>query len=710
MAVVALTALYLSGCGSSSSNPAGTSLNPAGGASGGVVLSGTATKGPIDGATVTIYAVDPSTGARGTVLGSGTTDASGNFKITLGSAPAGPVAVVVTDGSYPSEIDSGTTVSDTSPMCAMVADLSTGLSGLSVTPLSDMVCSVASASAGSGTSTAAAIGSADTFVMGIYGLSSPPEKALPDFSSSGVGSGTDGGKVALVLAALDKLASDLVKAGTLDASTRDDIYAALSADIADGKFDGLSAGTVVPLGSGVLPFTAGSTDFIGALSAVPSSLFGGADLHAAVAAISPGIAAVAPASVGISATSSGAMSTLAFGGHQYLYVAARSKGVQKVDVTDPAHPVVLGPPDWQGAGLVSHFPSSGSVGGAQVITGLTAGPQLLVFSYGENHLALVDPDTGAVTYEGDLSLTNGEVFFSGGSAYIAGAIPVAGAGAWLATADGYEFLDANASIAGAAAPVITTTYPVSSLQELAENLGGDISPGYLLAPNYQGIQVVNVSRSSGIFPAVGSFTLDPTFTSTAELLDFDGGAVDSALGVAILTYEDTNDALFVDMNHLTTDAGVMTFTPAATNGLAHVTFSQNDFPAFSGSAVDPETHQALFMAGYSNDMAVAQVQSPASVAAGDSWAGVTDWAYYTLPSSSYAEAQDPHAVAVVNIGGKSYGYLLNGADNPVGLEQIDLSGFLAMPRLGASGDAAHKPASDPMASGGPITAISFPTP
>jgi len=123
--------------------------------------------------------------------------------------------------------------------------------------------------------------------------------------------------------------------------------------------------------------------------------------------------------------------------------------------------------------------------------------------------------------------------------------------------------------------------------------------------------------------------------------------------------------------------------------------------------VDPVTHQALLMAGYSNDLVVAQIQNPASVAEGDTWKGASDWVNYTF-MSSYNYAEDPHAVAVVNNAGKSYGYLLNGSNNPVGLEQIDMGALLATPRVGSSGDDAHKPASDPTTSGGPIMAIAFP--
>lgn len=708
-AVVMLVAMPLfSGCFWNNNDDAvssggSTTTGPAGGTV--TSVSGTATKGPISGATVTVYLVDAVTAALGADIGTGSTDGSGNFSVELSESPTGPVAVVITGGTYTSDVDSGTSVTGTSPMCAMVASFSAGLSGLSVTPLSDMVCAVAGASASAAGSAATAIGDANALIMGVYGLTDPPDKILPDFSSAGVSSGSDGAKVALVLAGLDKLAADLVASGALSSSTRDDVYKALSDDISDRTFDGLKGADVVPLGTGVLPFTAGSTDFIGALSTVPPSVFGGADTTAEVTKISSGVGTVAPPSVGIAATSSGAMSTLASGGHQYLYVAARAKGVQKVDITDPTAPVVLGPPAWNGAVLVNNF-TSGRIGGAQIITGLSAGAQLVVFSYGEKHIALVNPDSGAVNYEGDLSLTGPLVGFSGGSAYIAGAIPVAGAGAWLATTDGYQFLDGNATIAGGAgaAPVVTTNYPVFSGQMLAENVGGDIGHGYLFAPNYNGVQLIRVAEALNGLPLDGSYSLDTTITTPFSLDNFDGGAVDSGYRVGIMTHEDTKDALLIDMSKIIADADTRLFTPGATNGLAHVDFGA---VTLSGSAVDPVTHQVLLMAGFSNDLVVAQLQNPAAVAEGDAWLGVSDWVNYRL-GFSYAYATDPHAVAVVNNAGKSYGYLLNGSSSPVGLEQIDMAALLAMTRAGSTGDPAHQPDSDPTAAGGPIMAIAFP--
>ena len=501
--LMALIPLALSGCGGGGGVAAG----------GGPVVAGAVVKGPVSGATLTVYALNTD-GTYGAILGTGTTDATGKFSFSLTTPHTGPAAIVATGGTYTSETTGAVVSGAGGSICAMAVDLSKGATGLAITPLSDMVCARAKTLAAGGALLPTAIADADTFVMGIYGLTKPPEGLTPDFTAAAIC--TDAGKLAMVLAALDKL-----RIGTAGGS--DALYAALSSDISDGKFDGIGGGAAVPLGAGTLPFTAGSTDFIGALTSVPPSAITGAtaaDILTGGACASTGLGAVSPTSSGVEATSSGAMSTLAVGGKQYLFVAARSKGVEKLDITDPAAPIVLGSPAWTGAvtgagSLVSKF--AGAIGGAQIIVGLPGGPQLLVFSYGAKHMALVNPDTGAVNWEGDLTLVNPLVGFSGGSAFIAGAIPEAGKGAWLATSDGYQFFDAAATLTAGlgSAPVIGMTYPIAPGNMLAENLGGDIAHGIIFAPNYGtggaggDIQVSHTTAKPG-WPA-GSYTGDPAY-------------------------------------------------------------------------------------------------------------------------------------------------------------------------------------------------------
>ena len=64
-------------------------LSSCGGGGGGTttggngMISGTAVKGPVNGATVTSFAIN--NGAMGAQIGNGSTDAQGNFSVSIGS-------------------------------------------------------------------------------------------------------------------------------------------------------------------------------------------------------------------------------------------------------------------------------------------------------------------------------------------------------------------------------------------------------------------------------------------------------------------------------------------------------------------------------------------------------------------------------------------------------------------------------------------------
>ncbi len=306
-------------------------------------------------------------------------------------------------------------------------------------------------------------------------------------------------------------------------------------------------------------------------------------------------------------------------------------------------------------------------------------PQLLVFAYGSKHVALVNADTGAVEYEADLPLVaTSPVGFSGGSAFIAGAIPDTGRdGAWLATADGYVFFDR-------ATRTLTTTYALGTGSFLSENLGGDIGHDLLFAPNYTpAVQLVDLAAQKSYY-----FDGTPFNTAFPTIGEPDAGSVDTGLQVGIVTNEDSDDVGFINLKTIVkTDVagGKSTFAPGA-GGTALLAL---DNPTLSGSAVDSDTHLALFMAGYSQDIAVGTIQDPASVPAGGTWAGMTDWRY-VRNLTGYAYARDPHAVAVIkNLSdGKAYGYLLDGGAHKS--FQIDMSAVLAATPAGTTGADAHR--------------------
>jgi len=650
---------------------------PGGGGAGGAgpSVSGSLNKGPVSGSTVTAYVLNPD-GTLGAALGSTTTGAGGTYTVPLASAPSGAVAFVAAGGTYVSEADGATVTLGSDLMGALPSVPATGATGLVITPLSDMMVARARALAGAGKALGDALTEAEALVKLTYGIKAASLEALvPAYDKASIG--TDQFLLGLVLGSLDKCDAGVP-------ALRGNLFAALSADFSDGVFDGKKFGASISVGAtGTLSSTAGTSDFLACVSGYVATGKALADAGITAADAAPVAATVrtaivgspaTPKSTGLSASSSGAISSLAYGGKQWVFIAARSKGVVAIDVTDPdaAAPTVK-----VFSALVTNF-GGREIGGVVPLQGADH-PQLLVFAYGSKHIALVNADDGTVEYEADLPLVaTSPVGFSGGSAFIAGAIPDTGRdGAWLATADGYVFFDR-------ATRTLTTSYELGTGSELAENLGGDISHGMLFAPNYSpAIQLVDLI-------AAKSYYLEGTAFSSAfsSLSEPDAGSVDTGLQVGIITNEDTDDVGFINLKTIVrTDVagGRSTFAPAA-GGTAQLKLNH---PTLSGSAVDSDTHLALFMAGYSQDIAIGMLQDPASVPAGGTWVGMTDWRYVSN-LTGYAYARDPHAVAVIKnlSNGKAYGYLLDGGASK-GF-QIDMAAVLALAPLGTSGADLHR--------------------
>jgi hypothetical protein len=262
--------------------------------------------------------------------------------------------------------------------------------------------------------------------------------------------------------------------------------------------------------------------------------------------------------------------------------------------------------------------------------------------------------------------------------------------------------------AGATSVSLSTLYPVQDTSEIiAENMGGDIVNNELLGADYEGIELTDLAKGMTFY--MPSATIASTFPGVPPS-PFDGNSVDSNLRVGILTYEDTPYASFLNLATVTetsstTPGTLNTLTPAA-GGLVNLTLGSGFGPVLSGSAVDKQSHLALFMAGYSDDMAVGLLQDPSKVPAGTAWTGLSDWSYFTLNDSpelaDYGYATDPHSVGVVvnQTTGIPYGYLFDGSTDH-GIVQIDLTNFLALARAGTTGDPAHQPKDDPGAAVAP---------
>ncbi len=102
-------------------------------------IEGTATKGPVSGATVTAWAINAD-GTKGSQIGSAQTDAKWNFSLSVGSH-SGPVMLQMSGGNYMDEATG-------SPMSMDPNDVMTGVifhipagstvSGIQITPLTSM--------------------------------------------------------------------------------------------------------------------------------------------------------------------------------------------------------------------------------------------------------------------------------------------------------------------------------------------------------------------------------------------------------------------------------------------------------------------------------------------------------------------------------------------------------------------------------------------
>ncbi|MGE5808068.1 MAG: hypothetical protein ACM32I_02980, partial [Nitrospirota bacterium] len=127
LAVITLAACS-SGGGSDSSSPE-------------VQLKGIASKGPLNNADVKVFAIKNGVVDTSAAIGTGTTDAKGNFNVTLSSAfsGAGAVEVLVTGGTFTDEATGVPGVGLKTELRAMVTNVSAGATKVvAVTPLTEL--------------------------------------------------------------------------------------------------------------------------------------------------------------------------------------------------------------------------------------------------------------------------------------------------------------------------------------------------------------------------------------------------------------------------------------------------------------------------------------------------------------------------------------------------------------------------------------------
>jgi hypothetical protein len=464
--------------------------------------------------------------------------------------------------------------------------------------------------------------------------------------------------------------------------TPKELYEALAEDFSDGEFDGKVDDKPIK-GASITPYS----DFMASLDTYKSKSSGTeladkdlvdiAKSSLAAETIASGIVKFAPASSGLNVTSSGAVATLSYASKQYVYVAARNRGLVGFDITDPSNPIKI-----DLSTLNTEIKSTlNEVGGVVAVPG-KKDPIVMVYDYSSQDVLFVDVSSQSIvkSIEVPVSATQS---FSGGMAYISSGIadPVH-SGVWLATTDGYWFVDTNTMQADS-----DVTVALANNQIITENIGADISQNMLFSPNYGagyggGLQIVDTNTKT-------AYALDNEAWSNAighlpGMYFADAGAVDNSYHIGVIMPEDANQLAFINLSDMDkykfeiTADGNHTFNAADGNISKLVSSFDMVGPAggdsleLSNAAIDSETHLMLLSAGYSTAIGVAKLELPDK---SGEWTPISKRAYYIGEYGEYSYARDPHAAGVVNsvTNHKSYGYILS--DDGYVL-QIDMQAFL----------------------------------
>jgi hypothetical protein len=234
---------------------------------GGGTVSGTAIYGPMSGGTMTAFAVTG--GAMGAQLGSTTTDAHGNFTVSIGSY-AGPVMLQMGGGTYTDDATGTTmTMQAGDVMTAVLGSVAAGSStaGIQVTPLTSMARARAQNTTGGMTD--ANIASASAAVGSYFSVSDILHTSPMDPLSSGSGSGAtqDAKNYGMTIAAMSQYAA------TIGMPHTSGVITAMAEDASDGVMDGKMGGTSISMsgmggmmGGGMMQASAGTSGMAAAMT------------------------------------------------------------------------------------------------------------------------------------------------------------------------------------------------------------------------------------------------------------------------------------------------------------------------------------------------------------------------------------------------------------------------------------------------------------
>lgn len=258
------SSLLLFGCGGGGGGGATSSVDGA--------ITGTAVKGPVNGATVKAYAIN--NGLMGAQIGTGTTDTQGNFTVHIG-AYSGSVMLQMNGGTYTDEATGASmTMQSSDVMTSVMPQAVAGavMSGVQITPLTSMAQMRAQSM--SGGMTAANIAAANTAMGNYFSVSDIlyTHPMNPLTSGSGTGATQDMRNYGMVLAAMSQYAN------TIGMPFSSGIITAMMNDASDGVMNGRMGNTQIMMGGmggmmGNSPFstTAGTSGLATAMTAFMGS-------------------------------------------------------------------------------------------------------------------------------------------------------------------------------------------------------------------------------------------------------------------------------------------------------------------------------------------------------------------------------------------------------------------------------------------------------
>ncbi|MCR4316466.1 MAG: Ig-like domain-containing protein [Planctomycetes bacterium] len=243
----------------------------AGGSSGAAlenVVRGYVIKGPVRGAIVRIYRVDPEMHTIGAEIANATTDDEGHFRAELNQS-SDLIFIRVTSGQYESET-TGQAVSlgagDELTLCARKSSRE-----IAITPLTHFAAFLAGRK--NGGYTVDNVLTANAEIANYFGLADIVTTVPidPTALDSGVSAEYDSVAYGLILAGFDKLAESLRLDTIPTLIDPFDIVEAFKTDLLDNDFDGKQPGgssgsSSIPLSGGSLPTTAGVSGIATAIS------------------------------------------------------------------------------------------------------------------------------------------------------------------------------------------------------------------------------------------------------------------------------------------------------------------------------------------------------------------------------------------------------------------------------------------------------------